>query len=42
MSIGSLLKHNLGMADRIIRIVAGLILVENVNVGFRLQSAGSA
>jgi hypothetical protein len=35
VSIGSLFKHNLGMVDRIIRIVVGLVLVGNVYAGLQ-------
>ena len=35
MSIGSLFKHNLGMVDRIIRIVVGLVFVGNVYAGLQ-------
>ena len=35
MSIDSLFKHNLGMVDRIIRVVLGLILVGNVYAGIQ-------
>ena len=35
MSIDSLFKHNLGMVDRVIRVVVGLILVGNVYAGLQ-------
>lgn len=35
VSIDSLFKHNLGMVDRVIRVVVGLILVGNVYAGLQ-------
>jgi hypothetical protein len=35
VSIDSLFKHNLGMVDRVIRIVLGLLLVGNVYAGLQ-------
>ena len=40
MSIRSLFKLNLGMVDRIIRIVVGLILVGNVYAGLQSPIGG--
>jgi hypothetical protein len=35
MSLNSLFKHNLGMIDRIIRIVVGILLMGNVYAGLQ-------